>query len=127
MIQAPSTRGKARSFTFVVCVVTAVGVAAACTPSPRANGESCLKNDDCLSGVCTSSVCVSAPTILDAEVSGDGSLLDSSTAGDGSTGSETSTPGDSGTAADSGTTTAHDSGSPEASATDSGSADSATE
>jgi hypothetical protein len=81
MIQAPSARGKARSFTFAVAVVTVVGVIAACADSPRANGQACIRDQDCLSGVCVQDTCAAAPLLLDAEVEDDGSL-DGTTGGD---------------------------------------------
>jgi len=46
----------------------------ACTEELRTNGQSCLKSNDCLSGVCANFTCVAAAPLLDAEVSGDGSL-----------------------------------------------------
>jgi hypothetical protein len=108
MIQGTSARGKARSITLVLTVVAAVAVAVACTPASRSNGESCIKDQDCLSGVCSQTVCVAAPNYIDAEVNGDGGTLDGTTAseaaaGDSSTASETSTGPESGTTADTGT------------------------
>ncbi len=91
MIQAPSARGKARFVTFLVALVTGVAVAVACAPSQRANGEGCLKDSDCLSGTCVGGYCAPAPTLLDAEVNGDGGTADS-TAADGTTGDTGSAP-----------------------------------
>jgi hypothetical protein len=39
----------------------------ACAETRRANGDECLKDDDCLSGICSQLVCAPAPTQLDAE------------------------------------------------------------
>jgi hypothetical protein len=103
MIQAPSARGKARSFTFLVAFVIAVGVVAACSESPRANGQACLKDSDCLSGSCVASLCAAEPTLLDAEVSGDGGTVDSTAA-------DVMTVADTGTAAEAAPEAAADSG-----------------
>jgi hypothetical protein len=43
-------------------------VLGACTETRRTNGEDCLKDDDCLSGVCSSQKCTAAPPLLDATV-----------------------------------------------------------
>lgn len=131
MNQAPSTRGKARSFMFAAAVVTALGVAAACVPSPRGNGDACLKDQDCLSGICADALCRAAPTLLDAEATADGSLADGATgeAGPGDAAADAPAPSDSGTkeaaVADSGRPMGD--GSADTGATDSGSADSAAE
>lgn len=53
-------RGKARAFVVVVAVTTLLG---ACGESRLSNGESCLRDDDCLSNVCSDRVCVPAPTL----------------------------------------------------------------
>jgi hypothetical protein len=127
MIQAPSARGKARSFRFVVAFLAVVGVAAACSLSPRANGESCIKDGDCLSSLCIQTVCVAQPNLLDAEVNGDGGTPDGSTTGDGAT-PDGSPPNEAAAeaAADTGSV-GGDSGAADTGATDSGSADSASE
>lgn len=67
-------RARARAISILVPFLCVLGVGGACTEQLRPNGQSCLKNGDCLSGVCTSAVCVAAPPLLDAEVNGDGSL-----------------------------------------------------
>jgi hypothetical protein len=127
MIQAPSARSKARTFTFGVAFVTTVGVVAACSLSPRANGDSCLKDTDCLSGVCAAAVCVAAPTLLDAEVNGDGSLLDATSGGDSATSSDTGTVKEAAAEAAAETGVGGDGAAAETGATDSGSSDSAVE
>jgi hypothetical protein len=44
-----------------------------CTELPGALGASCLKDQDCQSGVCSALVCAAAPPLLDAEfLTGDG-------------------------------------------------------
>jgi hypothetical protein len=68
-------RARARALAILVPLLCVLGVAAgACTEQLRPNGQSCLKSNDCLSGVCASFVCVAASPLLDAEVNGDGSL-----------------------------------------------------
>lgn len=67
-------RARARALAILVPFLCVLGVAAACTEDLRPNGQSCLKNNDCLSGVCANFACVAAPPLLDAEVNGDGSL-----------------------------------------------------
>jgi hypothetical protein len=126
MIQAPSARGKARSVTFFAAFVIAVGVVAACSVSPRANGESCLKDSDCLSGSCVATVCTAQATLLDAEVNGDGGTVDS-TAGDGPSGADTGTTPEAAPAVDSGSAGGDTGAAAETGATDSGSADSPSE
>ena len=88
-------RARARALAILVPFLCVLGVGAGCTEQQRSNGQSCLKSDDCLSGVCANFTCVAAAPLLDAEVSGDGSLEGSSEAGgDGTT--EASPPKDSG-------------------------------
>lgn len=67
-------RARARALAILVPFLCVLGVAGACTETLRPNGQSCLKNNDCLSGVCSNFVCVAEPPLLDAEVNGDGSL-----------------------------------------------------
>lgn len=67
-------RARARALAILVPFLCVLGVGAACTEELRTNGQSCLKSDDCLSGVCANFTCVAASPLLDAEVSGDGSL-----------------------------------------------------
>ncbi len=129
MIQAPSARSKARSVTIAAVVVAAVAVAAACSLASRANGEACIKDQDCLSGFCVQAVCQAAPPLLDAEVNGDGygAPMESST-GEGSTGDSGTTGTDTGTTmADTGTSSGGDSSAVETGAHDSGSSDTGTE
>jgi uncharacterized membrane protein YgcG len=71
----PPVRARARALAIVVPFLGVLGVVAgACTEELRTNGQSCLKSNDCLSGVCANFVCVPAPPLLDAEVSGEGSV-----------------------------------------------------
>jgi hypothetical protein len=46
-----------------VCVA-AMATAAGCVQTQRALGEDCLKDQDCLSGVCSQLQCAAAPPIL---------------------------------------------------------------
>lgn len=93
MIQRSSARGRARVFGSVGAALAVLGVFAACSLTPRANGEGCLKSEDCLSGLCVQSQCRAAPTLLDAETDGPGS--DASSNADGTSG-DSATPTDSG-------------------------------
>jgi hypothetical protein len=43
------------------------GSLAGCADTRRALGEACLKNGDCLSGVCSEQRCAAEPPVLDAE------------------------------------------------------------
>jgi hypothetical protein len=79
-------RARARAIAILVPLLCVLGVGGACTQELRPNGQECLKDGDCLSGVCANFVCVAAPPLLDAEVNGDGSL--DATGGDGSQTSE---------------------------------------
>jgi hypothetical protein len=67
-------RARARALAILVPFLCVLGVGVACTEELRSNGQSCLKSNDCLSGVCANFTCVAAGPLLDAEVSGDGSL-----------------------------------------------------
>ena len=93
MSQATSARAAARPFALVVTFAVSVLVAAACTPADRANGEACIKNEDCLSRICSQMVCVAAPTLLDAQVNGEaGPSLDGGDAAADATTADTGSP-----------------------------------
>jgi hypothetical protein len=47
---------------FVACACVCV---LACTETRRPLGEACLKNGDCLSGVCSGLTCAATPPLLD--------------------------------------------------------------
>ena len=73
-------RGSARMLVFVVPGLAAA--AGSCSESRLSLGESCLRDEDCLSGVCAQQYCVAAPPLLDGMVngiedSGDDSLQES--------------------------------------------------
>lgn len=53
-------RGLASGWAFVLLALV-VG-AAACGETRRPIGEECLRDEDCLSGLCAARACVSAPT-----------------------------------------------------------------
>jgi len=55
-------RGAAAAFVAALAGVLAV---AACTENRRTLGEDCLKNGDCLSGVCSALKCAATPPLLD--------------------------------------------------------------
>jgi len=44
----------------------------ACVQTKRSLGEDCLKNEDCLSGICSQLQCAAEPPLLDAEIDADG-------------------------------------------------------
>lgn len=90
MIKTP-VRARARALAILVPLLCVLGVGGACTEELRTDGQACLKSNDCLSGVCANFVCVAAPTLLDAQVNGDGSLEAGPSEG-GDTGSDTSAP-----------------------------------
>jgi hypothetical protein len=71
-------RSKGRPFVLALCAAIVAGAAGACVLSARANGESCLKGEDCLSGLCVASQCRAMPALLDAEATGDATLSDGS-------------------------------------------------
>src|SRR6202167_4071696 len=68
MSQGPVSPARVLVLALVVPLAVVLGLAGACVESPRALGESCLKNEDCLSSSCINLVCASAPPLLDAEV-----------------------------------------------------------
>jgi hypothetical protein len=47
-------------------VVVASVLLAACTETRRPHGEDCIKDQDCLSGICSGLKCVAAPPTLEA-------------------------------------------------------------
>jgi hypothetical protein len=57
----------AASWRLVLVLVGVAGIAAivACAETRRGIGDACLKNDDCLSGVCSGLTCASQPPLLD--------------------------------------------------------------
>lgn len=52
-----------RRTSFAVVLVLGWRILAACGESRSPIGEECLRSDDCLSGVCSDRVCVSAPPL----------------------------------------------------------------
>jgi hypothetical protein len=61
-------RSLARVAAFLVPLLAAVVLAGACAETRRALGEDCLKDQDCLSGICSQLKCAATPPYLDAEV-----------------------------------------------------------
>jgi hypothetical protein len=47
-----------------LALVMALGALAACGETRRPIGDECLRSEDCLSGVCSSRTCVSAPALV---------------------------------------------------------------
>jgi hypothetical protein len=50
----------------VFLALAAVGIVAACTDTRRTLGDDCLKNEDCVSGLCTQFVCSTHSVLTDA-------------------------------------------------------------
>ncbi len=64
---ASPARVSAGGLVFVVAILA--GVSGSCADSRVSLGESCLKDDDCLSGICTEQRCATAPPLLDGAAS----------------------------------------------------------
>jgi hypothetical protein len=58
------SRGAARAWVAIVPCI-ALGAIGACQLTSRALGEDCLKDQDCLSGICSQLRCAAAPPLLD--------------------------------------------------------------
>jgi hypothetical protein len=58
----------ARVLVLLLLGALGMGLLGACTELPGSLGASCLKNQDCQSGVCTALVCAPVPPYLDAQV-----------------------------------------------------------
>src|ERR1700737_4096541 len=56
---------KTRAIALAATLVTAMGLIAACVQTQRALNEDCLKDQDCLSGICSQLKCAAAPPLLD--------------------------------------------------------------
>ena len=94
MRDAPRSRGRAVR-TFVALIGVLGALFAACTSYKRDNGESCIKNDDCNSGVCVQQLCTSAPPLLAGDEypdSGSDSSASGSSSGSGSGSAAAATP-----------------------------------
>jgi hypothetical protein len=59
-----STRSRALARASVAVVLLAMGASAGCQLTSRALGEDCLKDQDCLSGICSQLKCAAAPPLL---------------------------------------------------------------
>ena len=59
-----STRSRALARALVAFVLCAMGASAGCQLTSRALGEDCLKDQDCLSGICSQLKCAAAPPLL---------------------------------------------------------------
>jgi hypothetical protein len=108
---------RARAVAFVVPLVATglvgvVGLVSGCAEDRRSLGEDCLKDQDCLSGICSQLRCAASPTYLDGAPMGPGAPPDASgtdagsdtgAGGDGSDGSaDAADSADTGASADSG-------------------------
>jgi hypothetical protein len=99
-------RSHTRAIIAFVAIVGSIGAAfGACTSYQRANGEDCLKDNDCLSGYCLAQYCGLPPPSLDTSNYEDGSTPPeaaatpreaSTPASDSSSASDSSGGGDSG-------------------------------
>jgi hypothetical protein len=66
--EAASVRFGVRAFVFILPLLGEVAFGgAACTSAKFANGESCLKDEDCSSGICSQLVCAAAPPLTNVE------------------------------------------------------------
>lgn len=63
MRTASVQRGGARASGVGAMLVAAAILAVGCMETQRSLGDECLKNDDCLSGICSSLVCAAAPPL----------------------------------------------------------------
>jgi hypothetical protein len=65
----PAARGSSRAHRIGGLILAAAGGAAiliaACSEGRGSLGDDCMKDQDCLSGVCTALRCVAAPSVLD--------------------------------------------------------------
>ncbi|HEY5146698.1 MAG TPA: hypothetical protein VII82_08015, partial [Polyangiaceae bacterium] len=59
-------RAVARVVAWVAPAAAVLALAAACSEQRGSIGDDCLKNQDCLSGVCSELHCVVPPPLLDA-------------------------------------------------------------
>jgi hypothetical protein len=64
-------RVRSRWLALLVAGPVPVLLAASCADSRGSLGDSCLKNQDCVSGVCAELVCAASPTYLEAEAPGE--------------------------------------------------------
>lgn len=60
-----STRSRAVARALVAVALCIVGASAACQLTSRGLGEDCLKDQDCLSGICSQLKCAAAPPLID--------------------------------------------------------------
>lgn len=51
-------------FAWACALAAAASVISACGESRKPIGEECLRDDDCLSGICAARTCVSAPALV---------------------------------------------------------------
>lgn len=102
MIEGRSARRRASFFAFGATVLGVGLVFGACTSVQRSNGDTCIKGEDCLSGICVDNTCVAAPTYLDAETNAPGSDATTDTGTRSDTGAGAA---DTGQAKETGTTT----------------------
>jgi hypothetical protein len=59
------TRSRTRALSAFVVIVLFIGASfSACTNSLRQNGETCIKDEDCVSNNCASQVCAAAPPLF---------------------------------------------------------------
>lgn len=57
-------RPRSRFASAVMGCAIAAAIVSACGETRRPIGEECLRDEDCLSGVCAARLCVSAPTLV---------------------------------------------------------------
>jgi hypothetical protein len=86
-------RASARAFAFVVpTLLVTVAALGGCAETSKSLGGTCIRDSDCLTGICTGFLCTASPPLLDAEVE-----VDSATVPDASpdvVGNDSSPPAD---------------------------------
>lgn len=99
-IAVSRARRGAHALAFVVPLLVATGVAGGCADTRRSIGESCLKDQDCVSGTCSQLVCVAAPPTTGVMADADSGVV--AEAGEGEAAADTGGGADAPTASDAG-------------------------
>jgi hypothetical protein len=76
-----SRRPRMRPLPVVVALLVPTALATACAESRRALGDDCLKDQDCLSGLCVQLHCGAAPEYTDAMIESDAAAASDVAAG----------------------------------------------
>jgi hypothetical protein len=73
---ASPVRARVRPLSFFVMLIVPVGLLGGCVETRRANGEACLKDQDCLTGICSQLVCAAAPPTTNVQANADGGVTE---------------------------------------------------